>query len=309
MDQIIDLNRCATVLDHSDHFRVLRRLEPRTVFDFDESETVRRGLILDVETTGLDHNLHQVIELGMVPFTYTDDGRILSADAPFCSFQEPFGPIPSEITRLTGIDMTMVSGCMIDRDAVKRLVEPVDLVIAHHANFDRKFAEDLLPIFAQKPWACSLDQVPWREEGMSGGKLSYLATDLGLFFEAHRAADDCQATLEILSRPLPRSGQTGFSHLLRQAFEPTWRVWAECAPFQRKDLLKSRTYRWSDGSNGRPRAWYRDFREEEVGLEFEFLRREVYGFPADIQVTQITALDRFSVRTLACPRSVAHVRS
>ena len=296
MPSIIDLDWCASALDHSNDFRVLRRLVPRQTYDADEPETVRHGLILDVETTGLDHNYHQVIELGMVPFTYSDDGRILSVDTPFCSFQEPFGPITPEITRLTGIDMAMVSGCMIDRDAVKRLVEPVNLVIAHNANFDRKFAEDLFPIFAEKPWACSLSQVPWREEGLAGGKLSYLATDLGLFFEAHRAGDDCQATLEILSRPLPRSGQTGFAQLLRQAFEPSWRVWAECAPFQRKDLLKSRTYRWSDGSNGRPRAWYRDLAENQVGLEFEFLRREVYGFSADIRVTEISALDRFSVR-------------
>ena len=57
---------------------------------------------------------------------------------------------------------------------------------------------------------------------------------------SHRAVDDCQATLEILSRPLPRSGRTGFDHLLSQAFEPLYRVKAVRAPYEAKNVLKAR---------------------------------------------------------------------
>lgn len=296
MSTIIDLDFCASALEHSDHFRVLRRLVPRQFYDSDDEAEVRRGLILDVETTGLDPVSCEVIELGMVPFTYTDDGRILSVDPPFSSFQDSFGPITPEITRLTGITRAMVSGCMIDLDDVKRIVEPVDLVIAHNAAFDRRFAEDLCADFSKKRWACSLADVPWRDEGFAGGKLSYIAHDFGLFFDAHRAAEDCQATLEILSRPLPRSGLTGFTHLLRRSETPVFRVWASNAPYERKAQLKARQYKWSDGTSGQRRSWYRDLPEEEVGLEFEFLRREIYQYDADIFVTPISAFDRFSTR-------------
>jgi len=39
----------------------------------------------------------------------------------------------------------------------------------------------------------------------------------GLFFDGHRAHHDCQATLEILARPLPKSGVTALAQLLQEA--------------------------------------------------------------------------------------------
>jgi DNA polymerase-3 subunit epsilon len=129
-----------------------------------------------------------------------------------------------------------------------------------------------------------------------GAKLSYIASDFGLIYAAHRAVDDCQATLEVLSRPLPRSGQTGFSHLIAQAFEPLHRVKAVRAPFEAKDCLKARGYRWDDGRTSHVRGWYKDLPEAEIGLEFAFLRTEIYRYDADIPVVPVTPYDRFSGR-------------
>ena len=291
----IDPEIVAAALERHDDYRVLRRHKPRHHFADPGPVEVHSGLILDLETTGLDPAYHEVIEIGLLPFTYTVDGRIVSAGEPYGAFQQPFGPIPSEVTRLTGIDPTMVAGQMIDRSRVEALVTEADLVIAHNSGFDRRFAEDVCPVLARKPWACSLTQVPWAAEGM-GAKLSYLAADFGLIYAAHRAVDDCQATLEILSRPLPRSGRTGFSHLLDQAFEPLYRVKAVRAPFEAKGVLKARGYRWDDGHTSEVRGWYKDLPEAEVGLEFVFLRREVYRCDADIPVHPITPYDRFSGR-------------
>lgn len=55
--------------------------------------------------------------------------------------QQPGKPIPPEITKLTSITDEMVSGQMIDMQAVHDLVAPADLIIAHNAGFDRPFCE------------------------------------------------------------------------------------------------------------------------------------------------------------------------
>jgi DNA polymerase-3 subunit epsilon len=51
-------------------------LTPRPIV---ASRTARQGekiaVILDTETTGLDHTRDEVIELGMIAFTYDEEGR------------------------------------------------------------------------------------------------------------------------------------------------------------------------------------------------------------------------------------------
>lgn len=290
----IDPEVIAAALERCGEYRVLRRQRPRKTFDPPGDAEVRSGLLVDVETTGLDAS-SEVIEIGLLPFTYTADGRIVSAGEAYGSFQQPFGPILPDITRLTGIDAEMVRGCMIDLEKVAELVEAADLVVAHNAGFDRSHAERVCPAFATKPWACSLVQVPWAAEGI-GSKLKYIASDLGFVYSAHRAVDDCQATLECLARPLPVSGRTGFSHLLEQAFLPVWRVKAVRAPFDAKDHLKARRYRWDDGSASKLRCWYKDLPLEDVASELAHLRREIYRYDADIPLVAIEPTDRFSGR-------------
>jgi DNA polymerase III subunit epsilon len=291
----IDPELVAAALERSPDYRVLRRHHPRRLFEHPGDAEVRHGLLIDLETTGLDAAYHEVIELGALPFTYTVDGRLVSAGEPYHSYQQPFGEILPEITRLTGIDAATVEGHMIERSRVDAMVERADLIVAHNAAFDRPFAEDVCPALARKPWGCSLQQVPWASEGM-GGKLAYIASDFGLIYAAHRAVDDCQATLEILSRPLPRSGRTGFSHHLEQAFAPLYRVKAVRAPFEAKDALKARRYRWDDGGKSQMRCWYKDLPEEEVASELAWLRLEVYRHDADVPIVPISPYDRFSAR-------------
>ena len=258
---------------------------------------VGTGIIVDVETTGLDVLRAEILELGMVRFAYDKStGGILGICDRFSGLRQPWSPIPPEVTRLTGIDDAMVAGHDIDRDEVAAFVRDADLVIAHNARFDRGFVEGRWPFFAQLPWACSCADIDWRLEGYEGTKLGHLLMQAGYFFAGHRAIDDAMATLCLLALPLPKSGRPGLAALLDQARAPTWRVWAERAPFELKDVLKARGYRWSPGLRGLPRSWYRDLDEEAVDAEVEFLVKAVFRPGAKPRVVPVTAHDRFTDR-------------
>jgi DNA polymerase-3 subunit epsilon len=76
---------------------------------------------------------------------------------------------------------------------VDSLLAGADLVIAHNAGFDRPFVEGLLPQAQGLNWACSFADIDWTAAGHSSAKLSYLASALGWFYDAHRAEMDCHA--------------------------------------------------------------------------------------------------------------------
>lgn len=291
-----DLEAMADALRASGQYRVQRRLQPRLRINNARGAPTRQGLFVDVETTGLDPTKHEIIELGMIPFSYLPDGLICDIGPPFEQFQEPSSPIPPAITRLTGITDEMVAGQRIDVDAVRALVDRASLVIAHNASFDRRFLERLSDPFVVKPWACSMSQVDWTEEGHEGVKLAYLAAGTGFFYDRHRAVHDCRAAIELLAAPLPTSGVPAMQRLLEKARRPSWRIWAENSPFDLKDVLKARGYRWNGDDNPNPRAWYIDVEDGLQEAEIAFLRKEIYLRDVELLVREITAFNRFSDR-------------
>jgi DNA polymerase-3 subunit epsilon len=292
----LNLAALAEALAKSPDYRVLRRLVPRTEFTSHEGQATRTGIMLDVETTGLDPIRDEIIELAMVKFTYLPDDRIAQITDVFSSFNEPENPMPTEITELTGITDEMVLGHQINADAVTAFTSDAVIVIAHNASFDRKFAERYWPLFEQKAWACSATEVEWRKHGFDGSRLGYLLAGAGLFHQAHRAVDDCRALIEILASDLPKLNRSGLSILLERARRKTMRIWAEQSPFEMKDELKRRGYRWSDGADGRLRSWYIDIEEAAQQPEIEFLRKTIYLRHVDPRIQPMTAMNRFSNR-------------
>src|ERR1700737_79917 len=159
------LTAMAEALIRSGDYRVLRRLVPRTTSVPSIDQVSRTGVILDVETTGLDQRKDEIIELGMVKFDYLPDGRIASLRDVYTSFNEPSEPIPLEVTALTGITDDMVAGQRIDDSTVFSFVDEAVIVIAHNAGFDRKFAERYWSIFQRKAWGGSGTEVEGRNNG------------------------------------------------------------------------------------------------------------------------------------------------
>jgi DNA polymerase III subunit epsilon len=286
----------ARQLELTGDYKILRRLVPRQPTSTPNGFGIKIGIIVDLETTGLDMAKDEIIEVAMVKFHYSNSGQVIGVTGTFQAFNEPSIPIPANIIELTGITDEMVAGHRIDDAALESFVADANVVIAHNAAFDRKFAEKSWPLFEHMHWACSATGIDWQQYGFGGAKLTYLVTQSGLFHDAHRALDDCHATLEILTRELPATSTTALGALLDRARRKTFRIWAENAPFIFKDALKRRRYRWNDGSDGRPRSWHIDVEEDKLDAELNFLREEVYQRDVDLACREITALDRFSDR-------------
>lgn len=284
----------AVALAETGNYRVLRRLRPRATIEAPADAELKQALFVDVETTGLDHQADEIIELAMVPFTYGPDGQIYEVREPFQRFQQPKKPISAEITRLTGITDEMVAGHSIDPAEVEAFAEKAVLIIAHNAAFDRRFMEKLAPSFALKGWACSQTQIDWAEEGFEGTRLSYLVAGAGYFYDKHRAVNDCLAAIELLALPLPLSATTGLRKLLETARKPTWRIWAENSPFDLKDILKARGYKWNSDGTPFPKAWFIDVSDEKRDAELRFLQTDIYQRDVELLTRKIDAFNRFS---------------
>lgn len=286
----------AETLAASGQYRIQRRLQRRSNRRPEPGTDPKVAIFVDVETTGLDPKTDEIIELAMIPFTYGPDGQIYEIRESFQSFNRPSNPISPEITKISGITDEMVAEAVIDPKKVEAFAKDAALIIAHNAGFDRRFVERLTPSFALKAWGCSQTQIDWAAEGIEGTRLSYLVAGTGFFYDKHRAESDCLAAIELLANPLPFSRELGMAKLLENARKPSWRIWAENSPFEFKEILKARGYRWNGDGNASPRAWYVDVGDESKSSEIEFLKSEIYQRDVDLLVQKIDAFNRFSDR-------------
>ncbi len=286
----------ATVLVDSGDYRVLRRIKPQQLYATGTpSGALRQALLVDVETTGLDTAHDAIIEFGAVPFRFDQTGAVFDVLEPVSWFEDPGRPIPEDIQTLTGITDDMVHGQRIDDARVLSMLAESVLVIAHNARFDRQVIERRFPAFADKHWGCSCEDIPWPHFDGQTRKLGLLLQSVaGVFHDGHRAADDCVATVHLIARPRDADDKSPLGFLLDAARRKTHRIWAIRSPFETKDALKARGYRWY----GERKTWYIDRAPDEVDSERQWLRESVYGGtnPLPIEVVTLSAKERFSLR-------------
>lgn len=289
----MDKHAAAALLESDPDYRVLRRLDAGLVPVSAPGGNVRRAVFLDTETTGTDVTRDEVIELAMVAFDYDPASgavhKVYDAEA-FNRFRDPGRPIPPEATRVNNITDEMVAGQTItDRD-VEAFLEGVGLVIAHSASFDRPMVEKTWGVFQGLNWACSIEDVGWKDRGFGSNSLEYLLMKQGFFFEGHRAKIDCLAGIMLLASPLP-TGEPALAALLASARKPRTLVKAVNSPFETKDALKARGYRWDT----QDRVWWT--LTEDLEAEQAWLADHVYrGNLPPLPLKPIRADTRFSLR-------------
>lgn len=258
-----------------------------------------KAIIMDTETTGLEATEDEIIQLAMIEVFFDDQG-IIKLGRVFNQFNEPSKPIPEEVVQLTGITDEMVQGHKIDQVEVREFIEGSSKIIAHNSEFDRKFAEANLPDvgFDKVEWACSMAQVDWKARGSNSRSLEMICLKLGYVYGAHQADADILATAFALADT--STGEVSpFQEMLKNSETPGVMIIADRAPFEMKDTLKARGYRWSaDGQETHGiKSWFIEVNgdPETLSAEAEFIK-EVYGRDTIIPSYEYDATSRFSSR-------------
>ena len=130
---------------------------------------IRQVAVVDVETTGIDPLLHQIIDIAYVVLAVDARGEIVDIVRKGQSLCDPGMPIPPRITMLTGLTEEHVKGTAIDLDALQQIFATVDVFIAQNCAFDAGFLRQLLPSTKDAAWACSLRDFDWlKDAGLDG---------------------------------------------------------------------------------------------------------------------------------------------
>ena len=116
----------------------------------------------------------------------------------------------------------------------------------------------------------------------------------GWFYGGHRALADCEACLALLAQSLPKSGRRVMAAVREAARKTDYLIRAVDAPYDMKDKLKQRGYRWRPAELQNGRVWWSTTDDPEA--EIAWLRAEVYGQDATIPADLITARERYSDR-------------
>ena len=285
------LQQCADTLNQSEDYQVLNKLIAKTEFNSLNGEATHKVCIIDTETTGLDTDVCEIIELGYQIIEFDSQGyfyKVLSAQN---FLNEPKGEISAEVTQVTGLTMDDVQGQTIPWDKVEAEIKDVQLCVAHNASFDRPVLERYSDVFVNKIWGCSVAQIDWMKQAhVASRSQEFLCWKVGQFFYgAHRALDDVQALTQLLSCSISENNVPAFSFLLNAVRQSKSLIKATGAPFDIKDALRSRGYRW----NVSERVWQKVVDDSNLQDELAWLIEHQTPNP---NVIKLKATDSFSIR-------------
>ena len=246
--------------------------------------------LLDIETTGLNKQSDQIVELAIkVVAVQKLTGELLGVIDSYESFNDPGQPISESAMRVNRITNEMVSGYEIDWSIAESLLKVSDIIVAHNAQFDRGFIDQKLPVSRSKIWACSMKDIDWFERGFTNNKQELLCIWHGFFFESHRAMGDVDALIHLVTHFSYELNELPFGELIQNSYKPIYKISATNSDFETKDTLKANGYNW----DSELRVWWKTIKREEIENEKEWLTENVYHGHFMGIVEEVQAVDKY----------------
>jgi DNA polymerase III subunit epsilon len=195
---------------------------PENVYFEERTLFILNGLIVDVETTGLDAIKDEIIELGAVLFSYNQMKKsAIRIDETYSGLREPTISIPVGASQVHGLKNKDVQGKSLDDAIIRRLFSSANFFIAHNVSFDRKFIRKLYPEVDEKNWYCSMNGINWKGIGHKSKGLQNLLSDYKIGTESqHRALGDTVSVYALLQQVNNVTGKTFLTELLSEFPEP-----------------------------------------------------------------------------------------
>jgi len=203
------------------------------------------AVVLDVETTGLNVDKGEVIQIALRPFFVSPTtGAVSGVKKNIGYLQQPSYPLDPIITEITGFSDEDLKGESIPWDRVAKLLSKCQFIICHNAAFDRQWVEKALQNAGQSVpsdaiWCCSMTQVDWNSVCRASKALEVLCAWHGFFYDSHNASADVDATLHLLRK------DSYMKEMLENALQSDYHVFAAGSQRDENHLLKQRRYRWN----------------------------------------------------------------
>lgn len=163
----------------------------------EEENKNQRFAVVDIETSGGDPRRERITEIAI----YLLEGGIIVEE--FSTLINPEKPIPSYISKLTGITNDMVKNAPKFYEVAKQIVEVTRdaIFVGHNVGFDYGFVQNEFKRLGYSYRRVTFDTVRVSRKllpGHASYSLGNLSADLGIILEnRHRAAGDARATVDL----------------------------------------------------------------------------------------------------------------
>lgn len=219
-------------------------------------------LIIDTETTGLNHEKDKIIEIAGIFYNIPSRciinqfSTILPHNENPC---EHINKIPEYALKVDNTNFYKFISLLMN------MLNHVDALVAHNSEFDRKFlAKENDGILENRKWICTKNDFKWPIPKGSSLSLINIALELGVpVVSAHRALTDCQLLASCFSK------LDDLESRLEDACKERFLYWAVIS-FDKNHLAKEEGFSWSPEN----KRWQK-FMTEEEAEEIKFSIKKV----------------------------------
>lgn len=220
---------------------------------------------IDVETTGLDPEKDEVIELGFALWDWEKKKPVVC----WSFLLQPSKPLSEEVKAVTGIDdsdFEFQNAFPYAWQELQRAISKCDYIMAHNAQFDKAFIDNFFKGYNQfthgKQWIDTLVDIDFDKHKSKYKNLTYLgATHEFINPFSHRALFDVLSMLKIASN-------YDLNAMVESAFSPMITVTA-LVSFDQKEEAKRFGFNW----NATDKKWEMKIKKvqlDKIRNEFTF---------------------------------------